>query len=256
MFSPSLVKKELREQRWLLITGVLLMTVIGVASAATYYLLETFKPLVEAFLEGPLLEELRFIMSDYTTYLWSQWNPKNLLQIGTILAILAAAPAVAGEWNRGSLEFLLSRPLRRRTILFSKAISGIVVISITIWLSTLLMLLTAALTGPEPVAWGKLLGATALTNAGLLLVYCLALLCSVFFNDSIKAGATAAGILFVYSSLGLFTPTRMLSFFYHMRGWQWFTGQSPYPWLELVVLVAMAAAVFCLAAVIFEKREY
>lgn len=256
MINLALFKKELRELRWVLFAGTLLMAAMGIAAAASFKLLENFQDLFTGFFQGNLLAELEFIMSDYNIYIWSQWNPKNLLQLGSIVAIIAAAPAIAGEYNRGSLEFLISRPLKRSTMLLTKAAAGITVLSAIIWLSTLAMLFTAQIFGPEPVSWWRILAATLLSNAGLLLAYAVALNFSVLFNDSIKAGSAAAGALFVYSGLSLLRPTRILSFFYHMRGLQWFTGGNAYPWIELAVMVFAAFALILLAARLFKNREY
>lgn len=248
----SLFIKELRELRWVMVVGILLLALIAVA----VLLLEGLQDMLLDFLQGEIRAEMEFIMSDFTLYVWSQWHPKNLLQIGTIVAILAGAPAIAGELGRGSLEFLASRPLRRGTIVVTKAAAGALAVSIVCWLSTLALLAAAQVLGPAAVNWGKLLAATALTNAGLLLVYSLALACSVHFRDAVKAGATAAGALFVYSALGLFKPTRFLSFFYHMRGIDWFVHGASYPWLPLVVLIVAAIAFVGLSIKLFENREY
>jgi len=187
-------------------------------------------------ISSPLIaDELQRILADYNYYLWSQWQPKNLLQFGTILALVLAAPAVAGELSRGSMDYLLSRPPQPNQ---HPADQG-------------------HRRSPDPLRyhlerhpghpgggftdraglwWGRFLAATALVNAGLLCVYGIGLLFSTFCADSVKAGVSAGGLLLALSGCGIFPATRFLSPFWHAKGSAYMGGGS-FPWVSLILLL-------------------
>jgi ABC-type transport system involved in multi-copper enzyme maturation permease subunit len=255
MLKSSLLLKELREHRWTLLIGTGIMTAMGIFSAWSFQWFALYENMLTEYLQPELVEQFEPLLEDYTFYLWSQWHPKNLLQIGTIIAIILAAPAIAGEVNRGTIKYLTSLPLSRERILFNKAVTGILDLSALIWISTLIMLAVGSLL-ESGVDWGTMLLATCLSNLGLVGVYAFALSFSALGSDSIKAGAGAAGLLLLWSGAGLHPRTAVLSPFWHMKGIAWFTGQGPFPWPSLVILLFFALASFYLAGRIFTKRQY
>lgn len=255
MLKPSLLLKELREHRWTLIIGAAILTAMGVFSAWSFQWISHFENMLTEYLQPELMEQLEPMLEDYTFYLWSQWHPKNLLQVGTIIALVLAAPAIAGEVNRGSIKYLTSLPLCRATILFNKALAGVLGLSTIIWTGTLAMLAAGWMLGTG-LDWGALLLATILTNLGLIGIYAFGLVLSARGSDAIKAGASAAGLLLLWSGAGLHLRTAVLSPFWHMKGIAWFTGQGPFPWPSVVVLFLFALAAFILAGRIFAKREF
>lgn len=250
----ALFRKELREHRWALIVGTLLLTAMGMVSAWSFKMISMFGD-IDKFLGPELAREFERMLGDYTYYLWSQWQPKNLLQIGTILALILASSPVAGEINRGSIKYLTSLPMRKTRILLGKALAGMLILSVSIWISTTISLITGYLVEPS-LLWGKLLAATALTNVGLLAIYSIGLMFSALSNDAVKAGALAAGVLFIWSGAGLHSLTRVISPFWHMKGIYWFVGAESFPWLSVVILVGLTLAALLAANKIFTKREF
>ncbi|HOB87883.1 MAG TPA: ABC transporter permease subunit [Bacillota bacterium] len=255
MPSLNLLRKELREQRWIFLFALLLITAMGIFNAWSYKWMPLLEDMAEGFLGSQFGAELSRMLADYNYYLWSQWQPKNLLQMGTILALILAAPAIAGEVNRNTIEFLTSRPIGRKKILATKAAAGILVLTLVIWISTLLTLATGHFLKPE-LQWGRLLASTVLVNVGLIAVYAIGIVFSNLANDSIKAGALAAGALFLWSGFGLHQSTRVLSPFWHMKGLYWFLEVEPFPWLSLIGLALLAALSLLLAGYLFVKKEF
>lgn len=255
MLKPSLLAKELREQRWTMIIGVMVLAGMGIFSAWSFRWFTMFENMLTEFLQPELVEQFEPMLEDYTFYLWTQWNPKNLLQIGAILAIVLAAPAIAGEINRGSIKYLTSLPLSRGCILLHKAVAGILSLSAIIWGGTLIMLAAGSLL-ESGVDWGAMLLATFLSNVGLVAVYAFGLILSALSGDSIRAGAGAAGLLLLWLGAGLHSRTAMLSPFWHMKGIEWFTGQGPFPWPSLLILLVIAIVALFLAGRIFVTRQY
>lgn len=255
MLKPSLLLKELREQRWTLAIGTIILAAMGIFAAWGFRWLAMYENILTEFLQPEIAKQFEPMLEDFTFYLWSQWHPKNLLQIGTILAIMLAAPAIAGEVNRGSVKYLTSLPLSRGCILLHKAVAGILSLSATIWAGTLIMLAAGSMMEPG-VDWGSMLLATCLSNAGLVAVYAFGLVLSALGSDAIKSGAGAAGLLLLWSGAGLHSRTAMLSPFWHMKGIEWFTGQGPFPWSSVLILLIIAIFAFFLARSIFITRQY
>lgn len=257
LFNIALLRKEFRELRWLLWVGIIVLSLMGIIAALTWLwtddlfgMLDLMGQEFRDLMEG----EMRFAMDSLTNYLWSQWHPKNLLQIGTLLAIIIGAQAVASEVNRGSIEFLISRPVSRASILIHKSAAGAIILSLAVWVSTLFVIGTGMALGS--VHWQSLLAATFLTNIGLFIVQAFATWISVHSADAIKAGAISAALLALYSVLGMFRATSQASFFWQMRGISWFVGGGAYPWLAIVGMITVTLLLFGLAIHQFAKKEY
>ena len=254
MLNLNLLRKELHEQRWVLILGIIIFSAVGIFCAWSFKMFQHYGAMLTDISSPLIADELQRILADYNYYLWSQWQPKNLLQFGTILALVLAAPAVAGELSRGSMDYLLSRPLSRTSILLTKATAGALILSAIIWSATLGSLAAASLIGPA-LWWGRFLAATALVNAGLLCVYGIGLLFSTFCADSIKAGVSAGGLLLALSGCGIFPATRFLSPFWHAKGSAYMGGGS-FPWVSLILLLGASLGFVLLAARVFNQQEY
>ncbi|HOB35491.1 MAG: ABC transporter permease subunit [Firmicutes bacterium] len=250
----KLIGKELREQRWTIVIGVALFSAVGILTALSYGMLIRHGENVAQFLPPGLAEQFAILLEDYTYYVWSQWHPKNLLQMGVILALILSAPAIAGEVNRGTIKYLNSLPISPGAIILGKAAAGSAVLTATVWISTMALLIAGSAAYPG-LNWARLLAATALTNVGLLAVYALGLVFSALGSDPVKAGVLAAAVLLVWSAAGLHAGTAFLSPFWHMKGAGLFAGEGSFPWGSLLLLAALAAAAFLAAGRILARRQ-
>jgi ABC-2 type transport system permease protein len=121
--------------------------------------------------------------------------------VGTLLTLLAAADAISGERERGTLESLLVTPPSRRKLAAAKLLA-----SLTLWLATYAILV--------PYAWflarGLSIAGTALVASlavGTLLAIFLAsfgLLVSLFASSNRISLAVS-----LFALLALFAPTQL-----------------------------------------------
>src|SRR4028118_71631 len=116
-----MLAKELVEARWKIILGLLFAVGIGAFVPFTYemsrYYVGAFNPEI---LPPAIREQLDQAMSSYDAFVWYQWFGRIGLQIIVVLAALLGGSLIAGEVSRGTIFFLLSKPLSRERILLSK----------------------------------------------------------------------------------------------------------------------------------------
>src|SRR5258708_13532122 len=107
-----MVVKELIEARWKAITCGLLALVLVEASAATYDLLKpvlsnTSSSQMPQFLQ----QQVQQLTSSYSLYVWGNWFAKNGPEILAVLAAVLGAGLIAGELSKGTIFFLLGKPI-------------------------------------------------------------------------------------------------------------------------------------------------
>jgi ABC-type transport system involved in multi-copper enzyme maturation permease subunit len=87
----------------------------------------------------PALGELLDTIEDTGAlgYILGQHFFKGCNTLGTAAAVLFAAPAVAGEAQRGTLELLLARPVSRLRLLSERYLAGALALVLPVLLSTL-----------------------------------------------------------------------------------------------------------------------
>ncbi|WP_241078424.1 ABC transporter permease subunit [Natranaerofaba carboxydovora] len=74
---------------------------------------------------GGIIEEFTLLFGDHTTYIWSQWHGNNLVQIGAILSIILGMGVIAKETSKGTISFLVSKPVSRFEIFTTKVATGV-----------------------------------------------------------------------------------------------------------------------------------
>jgi ABC-2 type transport system permease protein len=193
------------------------------------------------------------IFNNFSIYTWSQWNAKNLTQIGTIITILVGMNLIAGEINSQTASFLLTRPISRRTVFFSKALAGALIIILSVAVSTLAMIITVQFT-PHSLEAGRLTVATIITTAGFLVLLALTMFFSTIIDEPVKAGGLTVLVVIIMSVFGIFRQTRPLSLFNHMYAAQYFLG-GVFPLRPLVVMGLMVIALLGAGIYIFERKE-
>lgn len=250
-----LLRKELRETRWKLLLGTAVLAATAVFIPLSFNFL---KDLISA-IPPEQLEKYGGMMpanifNDYSFYLWSQWNAKNLTQIGTILAVLVGMNLIAGEISGQTAGFLLTRPVSRRSVFLTKALTGMLILVFMVYFSTIVMLITVHFT-PYTVDAGRLLLTTVITTLGLLVLFSLTLLFSTLIDEPVKAGGATLLVILLLVFCGWIEPLRFLNIFYHMYGVQHFIGGI----FPVVPAAIMCAAVLILLAAgmrLFEKKEF
>lgn len=230
----NLVRKELHQMRWIIIIGILFGLALAAVIVGTFHYLgdivEEIPPeILELLARYELSSELLFIFNDYTVYVWSQWQAKNLLQVGALLAIVIAATQFAGEVSRKTIGFYLTRPVSRRSGYLAKTLAGMLVLLVFFIGGTLFIWLGSVIMG-HGADWGKLSTALVVGLIWMLAYYHFGCIISTLNREPVTAGVIigAAGVLL--SVPGLFAAARQFSIFYQMRAADYFmSGQPVWP---------------------------
>jgi len=234
-----LVRKELRQVRWVLLVGLGLTLLFGLSLPYFYRFVSRIAGAGVGLpgLPADLIRQL----TDFRLYLWANWYGKNLYQNLTVIALILGAGAVAGERARGTLPFLLTLPVSRRQVVTAKLVAGSVVLAACTVIPTVGVWVASPWLGGQSAPQGFLLG-MPLAWAGSLVVLGLAMLVSVFAEDGVRAGVVAGLLCLVLAVPGWFRSTFFLSFFWHMKAYSLMMGH--FPWVSLLGLLGAALALF------------
>ena len=233
------------------------------ALVPTFY--TTFQDLFAGLLEGGFPENLLNFGSG------SLFNLGGAMTIGVqhpigiglvgIFAVGAAASAVAGEREAGTLEVLLARPLSRRKLYVSIAVAILIAIAIVLALLLIGQVLTINLLGVAdeidqaqvPMVW-----ANGMLLWGAFGAFSLA--ASVSFDrrgPAIALSLAYLGINYFFEILGTFLPdlawTQEYSLFHHWNPGEIVTGNlDPF---DLALLGVAIVLPVLWALVVFPRRD-
>ena len=174
------------------------------------------------------------------------------------LAIGMGASSIAGEEQKGTLGFLLGNPVSRRRVLFSKAISLILVVGVmTVMLWGLGYASAAILDIPTDDLY---VGSTTLALFANSLFYgFLAMAIGAFTGKrGASSGAAAALMIGGYLAASLL-PLAGLEWLAQVFPWYYFSASSPInngiDWAHLTVLAGLTLACFVVAHVGVQRRD-
>jgi len=259
MTISNLIRKELFQMRWILIVGILFGLALAIVIVVTFHYMEQVvaeipPDLMEFLAQYEITRELLFIFGDYTDYVWSQWNAKNLIQAGSILVIVMSASQFAGEVSRRTIGFYLSRPVTRTEGFLGKIAAGVIVLGVVIGGATILTLATSAIFGLK-AEWGRLFGATLVGLVWLITYYLAGCIISILNREPLTAGVIIGVVGIVISVPGIFTVSRDLSIFYQMRAVDYYIFQQT---LTPTILygLAVSAVLFFAGIKLFAARDF
>lgn len=247
--------KELIEARWKAIIGVVVCVVLAAGLAGTYDLIKRL--LTSTTLQQTpqsLQVQAQQLLGSYDVYVWGQWYTKNGAEVLALLAAVLGASLIGGEVNKGTIFFLLSKPVSRvRVLLVKYAVSaGLLLAMIVVSGATLLA--TAAIVG-HPQNLGGVAISTLLLWLGTLFVLGLALLFSVLYKDVLRP------LLF---ALLITVLTVIPSFIPGWSDWSltnYWSSQAAYlgqefPTRALIICLVAAIVPVLLAIPLFRQQEY
>jgi len=180
----------------------------------------------------------------------------------SVFAVGLSASAIAGELERGTLDLVLARPLRRYKLLLGSGLAFLLACCIMGGIMLLGTLIGSQAGGiGDQVVWSNFywltLNAIALMLAMSGLGYLFSALTQRGSHAIFWAGGLVAGMFFLYWFSTLWDkvkPFAVLSLFYYYRPEQIING-APDWWFNITVLLAVCAVTFGLALFIFERRD-
>ncbi len=253
MVYPQLIRKELMENRWKFFISFGVLAAFGSTLYVTYeWLGDIFLSI--AGLEGEAIRQLLGeMMGDYWLFAWANWYGKTFYQLLTLFAIIMGMSLIAGEVGGKTISFLLALPISRQKIYWSKYAAGLLIISTTIIGTTIITYLASQIYGQAlPL---KFLAGIPMVLAGSMVVYSIAVLCSVLFDDQVKAGVAAGLLAFLISLPGWVKSLQFLSIYVHMRGWAIFAGQGSWV-LPFAIMLLASGAIAWGGARAFQNKDY
>lgn len=247
--------KELIEARWKVIIGAVVALVGAAAFAATYELLVGLLTGPVAQQAGPFQSQLdALIKGGYDVYIWSQWFSKTAPQILAILAAIMGAGLIASEVNKGTIFFLLSKPVSRTRVLLTKyGINALALLGVTI-LGSAALLVASAVRG-QPMHWAGVTVSSLLLWLGMLFPLGLATLCSILYKDIWLPLVITILVLVVLSLPGLVPGWGAWNLTGYWADYSAYLGNS-FPLKALIILLVAAALPMAAAIPLFRKQQY
>jgi ABC-2 type transport system permease protein len=194
---------------------------------------------------------------------WSGWLQIEFFSyVPPILAVFAVAAGtgiIAGEEERGTLELLLSQPIRRWRVVAEKAGALLVAVLLICLLAALCLLVTALAIG-QTQDLDRLFLATLDMAPIALASAAFALMASVLFRR--RRAATAVSLVvvigsFFLESLGrgvnVLKPYRPFALFHYYGGGAPLSGS--YEWGNLGVLLGLTVLFLAVALLAFQRRD-
>lgn len=260
MIRFSLIKKEWREQRWIILLGLIILILLGLFMAFSFeWLVVKLDGLEINQFNGPrwLQKSLNTIpqIKDYSYALWSNWNPKNLIQIGTIMAVLLGIITFAGEIEHRTVTFLLTNRLTRKNVFRSKIVATILSLGVIFFIPTLLLPLFSFWSG-HTLTHLRIIGASFVTYLGGLCVLSLTVYISIKLQDRIKTLLVMFLILFFQVLLGFIPYLEYLSLFKYTSAAAYYFGVTSFPWLTATALVVISVLLIKYSEYTFKKSDF
>lgn len=125
----------------------------------------------------------------FPAYVLAQHFFKGCNALGVAAAVLFAAPAIAGEAHRGTLELLLARPYSRVRILGERYLAGALALALPVFVTTLTIPALGARVD-ELESYAPYLACAAHQTLFLLALYGLTFLCSCLGSNPSRIAMT------------------------------------------------------------------
>ncbi len=249
MANLGLWKKEIGAGKFKFTVGLVLLIGIGVFITMTHEftinLLEN-EPI-------PNLKQQLVMFKDYRFWIWSQWFGKNLLQIGSGLALIFGSGIISSEVSRKTIYFLLSKPIRREKVFTVKYVVNLLILAVIVIISTM-ALYAASLTREDDFSIILIIKLTIMSVAGMTVLFSIAAYLSTVFNQTSKS-LIISFLLAVMISIPDYLPgLKKFSMYYQMAGYNMYIGES-FPVIPLAILMLISSALYVLGRNRFVKRD-
>ncbi|MBT9175260.1 MAG: hypothetical protein DDT22_00934 [candidate division WS2 bacterium] len=258
----GIIFKEWLESRWRFYIGLIVFSLFSLLNVVLYPWLKTmitpeFISMVEL-----ILKQMPFISPEqvqgafnlnWNVYLYSSWISKTLYQGMAIYLLFMAAPLLASEESRGTLEFLIAKPISSFKIITAKYSINLIETIIVAVFSTLI-LFPASLYMNEFFDFSLFFSGLAQSIVGIVFLFSVAFCISSLCKDQVKAIAFSA-LAYIALSLPSYLPKyHHLSIFRFMQGIN-ILSKEPISWGTIFLLAAASLILMLLADYIFQKKE-
>ncbi len=169
-----LLWKEFRLNLKLWLSVIVGMTVLGMASVLVTVLMPSIVP-----------EDYRAMIPEPSPKMALSDCIENLYQIGGLVAIILASTSIPSEAEKGTMDLILSRPVRPWEVIASKHLSILVVVSIAVYVSALSTWAYSHVLGSYPL--GKVILAAVYVGITLKVVASLSILIGALFKGQVAA---------------------------------------------------------------------
>jgi ABC-2 type transport system permease protein len=247
--------KELLEARWKLFTFTLLALLVSVGNIAIYqygkYQLESggaSSPMFQDMTQDPL-------MKNFPAFVWDRWFAANGPFILMLFAVILGGGLIAGEVRKGTIFFLLSKPVSRERILLTKyAVSAGLLLAVSVISSLAIAIASIAVGHPQDLL--HLLIATVLLWLAALFPLGLSLFFSLFSSDNFRPVVFSLLLTVVLLLLPVILPNGLdWSLGHYWRNEHAYLAGG-FPLKEYLVCLLTALVPLLAAFVVFGRKAY
>ncbi len=247
--------KEVLEARWKALTFIVLALLTVVSNMALYqyasYLLKsgaTALPMFQEMAQDP-------IMKNFTAFVWDRWFATNGPFLLMLFAVILGSGLIADEVKRGTIFFLLSKPISRERILLTKyGVSAGLLLAVSIINSLAIIIVSIAVGQPQNLQ--HLLIATGLLWLAALFPLGLSLFFSLFSSDTFRPLVFSLLLTIAFVLLPVILPD----------GLNWSLGSywsnqhaylaGGFPLKEYLVCILTALVPLVAALIVFRRKAY
>jgi ABC-type transport system involved in multi-copper enzyme maturation permease subunit len=248
-----MIRKEVLEARWKVITFAVLALLVSGGNVVIY-------PLLQSSTHGGVASALQGLVQQtvtapFTAFVWQSWFVTNGPIILGIFAALLGGGLIASEVSKGTLFFLLSKPVSRERLLLTKyVVSAGLLLAVSVISSIVFAIVSIIVGHPQEVL--QLLVATGLLWLATLFPLGLSLFFSVMLPDNLRPVVFSLLITVVFTWLPTILPHGLVWSLWHY--WSspnvYLTGS--FPLQEYLVCLVTASIPLIAALVVFRHKAY
>jgi hypothetical protein len=193
--------------------------------------------------------QVRALPHDVRSYIWLRWFGNTLILWWPVMALFVAGTGVSTP------TYLLSLPVRRRTVMGIRILTGLLELAAATLISTLFVWVLSLFRAEEHYSLLEALAHATLMMAGGLGLYGFFVLLATLLGERDKLIA-GIGFLFLYGMLTfLVEGFRRYSLLRVMTGDSYFL-RGQVPWAGLAISLAIAAAMIAMSVRLIERRDF
>jgi ABC-type transport system involved in multi-copper enzyme maturation permease subunit len=247
--------KEVLEARWKVLTFTLLAFLTLAGNIALYqyanYLLKSggaSSPMFQEMTQDP-------IMKNFTAFVWDRWFATNGPFLLMLFAVILGGGLIADEVKKGTIFFLLSKPVSRERILLTKyAVSAWLLLAVCIINSLAIVIASIAVGRPQDLL--HLLIATGLLWLAALFPLGLSLFFSLFSSDTYRPVVFSLLLTVALVLLPVILPNGLDWSLGHYWSNQHAYLAGGFPLKEYLVCLLTALVPLIAALVLFRRKAY